>query len=158
VHLQSQVNSKDANIINLQSEISTKDGDIKQLKRSLQAESTAVKGMEMRYTSLQDKERELSSLKTALEANKEETRRLQGRVDISTSLLKSHPIDPCLNNKTKKILRSSAEILELAHDSGSVESMRRCLGQVGEILVDLHEQLDSQHRLSSAWLDQVRGI
>ena len=87
-----------------------------------------------------------------------ESKRLQSKLITRQSLLRSHPIDPCLNKKATNVIQSSAEILGLAHEKGSTEGMRECLGQVCGVLLDLHDELDTHHRLSSAWLDQVRSI
>jgi chromosome segregation ATPase len=193
-HLQSQVTGKERDIIDLKSLISSNETNMRTLKKSLKDEMGAAKLAEGYTEKIEDKEREISSLKSKINSheneihkfaeeyserlhNKEreisslrsktesrnsefesEIKRLQGRLDISQSLLKSHPVDHCLYTKTKNIIQSSAEILELAHDTGSSESMRQCLGQVGDALQDLSEQLDTQHRISSVWLDQVRRI
>jgi hypothetical protein len=105
---------------------------------------------------LHKKDSEISSLASKIDLYTNENKRLQGKLIVSQKLLKSHPIDPCLNTKAKNVIQSSAEILELACNRGSAESMRECLGQVGDVLQDLNEQLDTHHRLSSAWLDQVK--
>lgn len=107
---------------------------------------------------LQKKDLEISSLASKIAMHTNENKLLQGKLTVSQKLLKSHPINPCLNTKTKNVIQSSADILELACDNASVESMRECLGQVGDVLHDLNMQLDTHHRLSNAWLDQVRGF
>jgi hypothetical protein len=106
---------------------------------------------------LQNKEKEISSLSSKLNLQVIESKRIQNKLATAQSILKSHPIDPCLNTKTKNIIRSSAEILELAYDTGSAESMQQCLGQVGDSLLDLNEQLDTHHRISDIWLEQVKS-
>jgi predicted nucleic acid-binding Zn-ribbon protein len=82
---------------------------------------------------------------------KSKTERLQ-------ALLKTNPIDEAQNARTKTVLGSSVEVLRLAHDGGSTEGMRKCLREVADALHGLGEQLDSQHRLSSAWLGQVKAL
>ena len=91
-----------------------------------------------------------SNFKSNMEAHAKEAKRLQSKIQAAWALLKAHPIDLMQNAKTKNILASSAEILQLAHDNGSTEGMRQCLGQVAEVLNDLKGQLSSQHRLSQA--------
>ena len=107
---------------------------------------------------LHGKETEVSSLQSEINSHTTEARQLKGKLDSAKSLLRAHPTDPCLSLKTKALLQSSAEILELAHARGGSESMRQCLGQVAAVLQDLNGQLDSHRRLSSAWLDQVGSL
>ena len=143
--------------------IENKEREILSLKSKISSHENEIHKFAEEYSErLHNKEREISSLKSKTESRtsefESEIKRLQGRLDISQSLLKSHPVDHCLYTKTKNIIQSSAEILELAHDTGSAESMRQCLGQVGDALQDLSEQLGTQHRISSGWLDQVGRI
>jgi chromosome segregation ATPase len=169
VHLQSIILSKEKHIVCLQSQASTKDDEIQKLQSSFESMKTDLeqisyplkaKGIEENsdFGVLHEKEREISSLKSKVASNISEIKLVRGKLDLLRSILKSHPIDPCLNSKTQNILRSSAEILALTHKTGSVESMRRCLGQVSEIIEDLNDQLGLQHRLSKAWLDRVGSI
>jgi DNA repair exonuclease SbcCD ATPase subunit len=173
IHLQTQVSSKDREIQKLQTSIKAeksteklgdgyvdklneKEQEVLSLRSKINAHANAIEKLENEgLDKVRSKEKEISSLKSKLESCINETKRLQSKLEVSQSILRAHPIDPCLNTKAKKVLRSSAEILELARDSGSVESMRRCLGQVGTILHDLNEQMDTQHRLSDAWLERV---
>ena len=103
----------------------------------------------------QTKDKEIDSLKARIESHSVETKRLNGKIQAAESLLKAHPVDPAQTAKTRKILASSAEVLQLALKNGGVASMRECLGQVAEVLQDVHKQLGSQHKLSAAWLDRV---
>jgi type II secretory pathway component PulJ len=85
----------------------------------------------------------------------EEVPPLQAKIKAAEALLRSHPINAAQGAKTKSIISSSAEILELAHAKGSAEEMKQCLGQVAAVLKDLNGQLGVQCRLSKAWMDQV---
>jgi chromosome segregation ATPase len=143
--------------------IEDKEREILTLKSKISSHGNEIhKFAEEHSERLYKKDNEISSLKSKIESHtsefQSETNRLQRRLDLTQSLLKSHPDDRCLYTKTKNILQSSAEILELAHDTGSAESMRQCLGQVGDALQDLSEQLDTQHSISNVWLDQVKRV
>jgi chromosome segregation ATPase len=158
----------------LQSLVSAKDRVIQTLQGTLQAERVGHKMGENEIASLQSrvgshvgeiqlltdsytdelksKGAEILSLKSKVEKCKQ----LQAKLNASNSLLSKHPIDQCLNTKTKTILLSSAEILELAHSRDT--DMEKCLGQVADALRDLDGQLDSHRGLSQAWLDQVNRL
>lgn len=140
---------------------STKDSNqsLKNLQVKLQASEGEIQVLKMDYTDrLKNKEAEMTSLRSKIEAHTTEARLLQGKFKATQSLLKAHPIDPCLNLKAKNILQSSAEILELAHAKGGAESTRQCLCEVAEALKDLNRQLDSHRRLSSVWMDKVETL
>jgi hypothetical protein len=107
---------------------------------------------------LRKKDMEMSVLSSRIESSEVESKRLQGKLVARQSLLKSHPINPCMNKKTRNVIQSSAEILGLAHNKGSNESMRECLGQVCDILCNLHDELDQHHRLSDEWLNHIQNI
>ena len=83
-------------------------------------------------------------------------KQLKEKLSVSHALLSHHPIDTRLDTKTKNILLSSAEILELAHSEA--DCMEQCLGQVAEALRDLDGQLGTRRGLTDAWLDQVKRI
>lgn len=106
---------------------------------------------------LKIKEGEIKSLKSKVDSHAIESKRLQSKLHVAETLLKAHPVDAKQTAKAKNILSSSAEVLQLAHDSGSHESMRQCLKEVAEALHGLGGQMDSQHRLASAWLEQLGG-
>ena len=124
--------------------------------------SAAKQSVNSHADKLRSRDDEIASLKSNfksnIEAHAKEAKRLQSKIQAAGALLKAHPIDLMQNAKTKNILASSAEILQLAHDNGSTEGMRQCLGQVAEVLNDLKGQLSSQHRLSQAWLDQLGTV
>lgn len=101
---------------------------------------------------LKSKNHELSTLKTAHE---NETKRLQASLQKAQEHLQSHPVSMEHILRSKSILESSADVLELAHDNGGVESMRQCLREVANVLKDLGEDLTHQHRLASEWLSRA---
>ena len=87
---------------------------------------------------------------------------VSGRLKQAAVLLKASPysdsdhrqdVDNVLTS-----LKSSAEVLQLAHSSGGIDSMRKCLGQVGSVLHDLHGQLQGRHRLASEWQKRVEDL
>lgn len=159
------VASEQHRLANLQLEVRNKSmtKDVESLAASLKASSDAHKGEIVRLKSdftdkLQGKDSEISSLRSRIDTHTIEAKRLQSKFQAAERLLMAHPIDPCQNAKTKSILESSAEILELAHTNGGAESMRQCLCQVAEVLKDLNGQLGSQRKLASAWVEQISEI
>ena len=132
-----------------------------QNQKSLQLQASherEIQALKMEYTErLKNKEAEMASLRSKIETHTTEARLLHGKLNATQSLLKAHPIDPCLNLKAKNILLSSAEILELAHARGGADSMRKCLCEVAEALKDLNRKLDTHRRLSSVWMDKVEN-
>lgn len=146
------IREKESEILGLKSEISRLSSEIKVHQGAI--EKVAAECADK----LRDKDKETARLTSQINASTEESKRLQKKLIVRQSLLRSHPIDPCLNKKTRTVIQSSAEILGLAHDKGSTESMRECLGQVCNVLKDLHDQLDTHHRLSGVWLEQVQSV
>ena len=124
--------------------------------KSLSKDMETLAGLHVK--DLKSKESEIASLKSKINSHAIEAKRLQSKLQISGTLLKSHPVDIKQTAKTKNILSSSAEILKLAHDNGSKESMLQCLREVAEALEGLGAQVDSQHRLSSAWIEQLDSL
>jgi DNA repair exonuclease SbcCD ATPase subunit len=126
-------------IASLQSRASSHAGDIQTLTDS--------------YTNeLKNKETEILSLRARMEKRKQ----LQEKLSVSNSLLSKHPIDQSLNTKTKNILSSSCEILELVHSRD--KDMEQCLGQVADALRELNGEWVAHRGLSNAWLDQVKTL
>lgn len=140
-------------------EAQTLQTNLSKLQSKIDTHKEQIKLVQSEFTNkLQARDSEIASLKSKIESHVIEARRLQSKIQAAEGLLKAHPLDPCQSAKTKSILASSAEILELAHANGGADSMRQCLGQVAEVLKDLNGQLGSQRRLSKAWLDQVAAI
>jgi hypothetical protein len=80
-----------------------------------------------------------------------------GKLQAAAALLKSRPQ---LAQEGVSVLKSSAEVMRLAHAEGGVDSMRECLGQVCAVLDDLHGDLATHTRLASDWgrsLDKLLG-
>lgn len=140
------------------SALRAKDKEVQTLQSKLSKLESDFTKVRITHARLQSDADEVPSLKAKIESHALEAKRLQTKIQAAESLLKAHPIDPNQSAKAKNILASSAEILELAHANGSVESMKQCLGQVAEVLKDLHGQLSSQGKLSKAWLEQVNKI
>ena len=119
----------------LESVVKAKDKDV----RSLQENISALQG------SMQSLKTELSQKNQKLDAV---SGRLQQVVDATTHSLQS--------------LKSSAEVMQLAHASGGADSMRECLGQVSAVLEDLHRELhgelQGQHRLAAEWKQRVDAL
>jgi chromosome segregation ATPase len=162
-NLQLEVRNKSMtkDVENLAGMHTAKEREVKSLKSNIQSNiSTHQKELDFiksEYTALlKIRESEIMSLKAKLESHALEAKRLQSKIQATETLLRSHPIDT--GEKTKNILTSSAEILQLAHTNGSTDSMRQCLGQVAEVLKDLNTQLGSQRRLAKAWIDQVASV
>jgi hypothetical protein len=96
---------------------------------------------------------DLQSMTTVqLEAEKrhrEAVKQMQAAHESNVQALKSHVSGrqhEKLHRDTEHVLRSlksSAEVLQLAHERGGVDSMRECLGEVALVLHDLHGQLAS---------------
>ena len=138
--------------------LQTKDKEVHILQTKLSKVESDFTKLRITHARLQSEADEVPSLKAKIESHAIEARRLQAKIQVAESLLKSHPIDPSQSAKTKNILSSSAEILELAHAKGSAEGMKQCLGQVAGVLKDLNGQLGTQLKLSKAWMDQVDRV
>jgi hypothetical protein len=141
--------------------VSTEQHRLANLKLETQSKSMArdiETQTKLHAEALQSKESETNLLSAKIEAHAAEAKRLQGRIKATADILSAHPVDLDRSARAKNILASSVEILELAHAKGSAESMRQCLGQVAEVLKDLHWQMSTQHRLFNAWLDQVNEV
>lgn len=136
------------------------------IERLTELHASAVRAKDSEVHSLQSKlsklESDFTKLKTThtakIESHAVEAKRLQAKIQAAESILKAHPIDPSQTTKTKSILSSSAEILELAHANGSVDSMKQCLSEVAGVLRDLNGQLGAQYKLSKAWLERVSSL
>lgn len=136
------------------------------IERLTELHASAVQAKDSEVHSLQSKlsklESDFTKLKTThetkIESHSIEAKRLRAKIQATESLLKAHPIDSSQNTKTKNILSSSAEILELAHANGSVDSMKQCLSEVAGVLRDLNGQLGTQYKLSKAWLERVSSL
>ena len=92
--------------------------------------------------------RKVKSLEEKLAANSK-------KLELSTQLIKAAPINKDLNVKACSVVKSSAEILEMAHDRGGVETTKKCLSQVASVLRELHTELNRQGSVGSAWLDKA---
>ena len=159
------ISSEQHRLANLQLEVRNKSmtKDVENLaaalKSNIETHHKELGRLKSEYTGkIQSKDSEISSLNLKIDSHTVEAKRLQSKIQAAERLLKAHPVDPCQNAKTKSILESSAEILEIAHTNGGVESMHQCLCQVAEVLKDLNGQLGSQRRLASAWMEQVSAI
>jgi chromosome segregation ATPase len=98
-----------------------------------------------------------AQLSKRLEAATDKLQTATGKLQAAAALLKSRPQ---LAQEGVSVLKSSAEVMRLAHAEGGVDSMRECLGQVCAVLDDLHGDLATHTRLASDWgrsLDKLLG-
>jgi hypothetical protein len=162
------VSSKESDIHALQSALQTevavlkRSGAASMLKKDQEiasqigAHQVEIQRLKQQFTdALNKKETEVISLRSKVDTHFKEARLLQSKLEATHSLLKAHPIDPCMNLKVRNVIQSSAEILDLAHAKGGAESTHECLCRVADALKDLTGQLDSQRKLSSAWINQI---
>lgn len=82
---------------------------------------------------------------------------VSGRLQQAEKLLRAAPL-LADSEHILGSLKSSAEVLQLAHEGGGVDSMRECLGEVALVLHDLHGQLQGRHRLASEWQKRVEDL
>ena len=80
---------------------------------------------------------------------------VSGSLQVAKELLRSYPQMPA---DGIKVLKSSAEVLQLTHSKGGVDSMRDCLGQVSAVLSDLHSDLHTHSRLASEWTQKAARL
>jgi chromosome segregation ATPase len=98
-----------------------------------------------------------AQLSKRLEAATDKLQTATGKLQAAAALLKSRPQ---LAQEGVSVLKSSAEVMRLAHAEGGIDSMRECLGQVCAVLDDLHGDLATHTRLASDWgrsLDKLLG-
>jgi chromosome segregation ATPase len=140
--------------------------EVKRLESNLKGKEREVVSLNTNVQSLQHK---LETLQSSIQSLKQEHRmeitalgqkleNVSGKLQTAQTLLKASPDNNNNNFITKhalKSLKSSVEVMQLAHARGSSDSMRECLGDVGSVLEDLHGELESQGRLSSDWKSRV---
>ena len=137
--------------------------EVKRLESNLKGKEREVVSLNTNVQSLQHKLETLQSSIQSQEHRMEITALGQKLENVSgkqtaQTLLKASPDNNNNNFITKhalKSLKSSVEVMQLAHARGSSDSMRECLGDVGSVLEDLHGELESQGRLSSDWKSRV---
>lgn len=110
-----------------------------------QGESRQAKEIKRLESSLKSKEQEHKQLSKNFES-------VSGRLEAAKELLRSCPQIP---QEGIHVLKSSAEVLQLTHSKGGVESMRDCLGQVSVVLSDLHADLYAHSRLACEWTQKA---
>ena len=112
--------------------------DVKRLQSNLKARDKEVQSLQENIHSLQTN---VQTLKQSIQSLKEEhnskMESVSGRLQAAVKLLKSFPDQEDSKTRIMGSLKSSAEIMQLAHTSGGVDSMRECLGQVSTVLQDL---------------------
>ncbi len=104
----------------------------------------------MTTVQLEEEKRHREAVKTMqLEAekrHKEAVKKMQAAHESNVQALKSNSgrqVEKLLRAEhILRSLKSSAEVLQLAHEGGGVDSMRECLGEVALVLHDLHGQLE----------------
>lgn len=134
----------------------------KDLHAELKAKATELQSMAALQAKAEGVHAEVRQLKSSHASLKEEhakqSKRLEsaaGKLQAATALLKSRPV---LAQEGVHVLKSSAEVMRLAHAQGGVDSMRECLGQVCGVLEELHCDLSTHARLASDWgksLDKI---
>ena len=132
--------------------------EIKRLQSNLKSREKDVQSLQGTINSLQVN---VQALKQSIQSLKEEhsikLQDVSGKLQAAVKLLKSYPDQEDSKSRIMGSLKSSAEVMKLAHTS-SVDSMRECLGQVGSVLHDLHGQLEGLNRLSSSWQECVKAL
>ena len=135
----------------LESSLKSKDKDVRSLQDNLHSLNSNIQTLQSSIQTLKsDHSKHAKDLSIKLEG-------VSGKLQKAMGLLQSSPSTEDQRHILLS-LKSSAEVMQLAHASGGVDSMRECLGQVGSVLDDLHGQLQSQHRLSSDWQERVKAL
>ena len=129
----------------LQSSLRSKDKDMLSLQQNIHSLQTNVQTLKQNMQSL--KEEHDSKMES-----------VSGRLQAAVKLLKSFPEQQDAKSRIMGSLKSSAEVMQLAHTSGGIDCMRECLGQVSAVLQDLHGQLQGLDRLGSSWHERVEAL
>lgn len=111
---------------------------------------------------VESKDKDVRSLQENIHALQSSLKTVSGRLRDVGTLLKASPYTnighTCKHDTVLQSLKSSAEVMKLAHTRGGVDSMRECLGQVSAVLEDLHGELQGQHRLAGEWQQRVKAL
>jgi hypothetical protein len=147
----------------LHSELKAKAAELKANAAELKAKATELQSMaalqsktEAAHAALLQSSGEAQHKRSEAQLSK----RLEaatGKLQAAAALLRSRPE---LAQEGVNVLKSSAEVMRLAHAQGGVDSMRECLGQVCGVLENLHGDLATHTRLASDWdrsLDKLLG-
>ena len=132
--------------------------ELKRLQCSLKSRDKDVQSLQENIHSLQTNVQTLKqSISTLKEEHSTNLQAVSDRLQTAVKLLKAYPNQESSKTRIMGSLKSSAEVMQLAH-TGSVDSMRECLGQVSTVLQDLHGQLEGLNRLSSSWQERVEAL
>ena len=133
--------------------------EVKRLESTVKSRDKDVLSLQENIISLQ------SNIQILKQEHHQKLECVSGRLEKARALLKASPYSAHAPHTTSDslkssldALKSSAEVMKLAHTHGGVDSMRECLGQVGAVLKDLHGELQSQHRLAGEWQQRVDAL
>ena len=136
--------------------------EVKRLESAVKSKDKDVRSLQENISALQGS---MQSLKTELSQKNQKLDSVSGRLQQMGALLRASPYSSKGNEATThslQSLKSSAEVMQLAHASGGADSMRECLGQVSAVLEDLHRELhgelQGQHRLAAEWKQRVDAL
>jgi chromosome segregation ATPase len=136
--------------------------EVKRLQSAVKSKDQEMRSMQQGISDLQA---DMRTLKTELQQKDQKLDCLSGRLQQLGALLKASPYSATSNDTTAhslQSLKSSAEVMQLAHANGGVDSMRECLGQVSAVLEDLHGELHGellgQHCLAAEWQQRVDAL
>jgi hypothetical protein len=103
-------------------------------------------------------------LKTAKAKTLEaQTRTINAEKTVQTllgvqTLIRSAPVAPELSVKTRSILQSVIEILNLANQPGAPATIQACLTQVCSALADLGDEAADHSKLATGWLTKRDSV
>jgi DNA repair exonuclease SbcCD ATPase subunit len=145
--LQAQSEGRQAKEIGrLESSLKSKERDCTSLQQQMQTLHTSMQTLQKTTLSLkQEHKQQTLDLSKKLES-------VSGSLEAAKELLRSYPQ---ISKDGIHVLKSSAEVLQLTHSKGGVESMRDCLGQVSAVLDDLHADLQAHSRLAGEWTQRA---